>query len=145
MANAKLSGLFSANGWEIQPAIEVSYFKETQFSYTDSLNSVVPEQSLSMGELRFGPKFSRQWTLDDGTTVRPSFGVSGVWNFAVTRDGLFPNAGPSSNDLRAKFEAGLTLGKKDEWAFEVSGFYDGVGDNDFESYGGQLRLVVPLP
>ena len=145
MANAKLSGVFEANGWTIQPAIEVSYFKETQFSYIDSQNSTIPEQSISMGELRFGPSISKQWELEDGTIIRPSVGVTGVWNFAVDREGLFPASGQTSNDIRARFEVGLTIAREDEWSLDVSGFYDGVGTDGFESYGGKLRLSVPLP
>ena len=145
MANAKLSGVFEANGWTIQPAIEVSYFKETQFSYIDSQNSTIPEQSISMGELRFGPSISKQWELEDGTIIRPSVGVTGVWNFAVDREGLFPASGQTSNDMRARFEVGLAIAREDEWSLDVSGFYDGVGTDGFESYGGKLRLNVPLP
>ena len=88
---------------------------------------------------------SKQWTLDDGTIVRPSVGVAGVWNFAVNKEGLFPSSGQSSNDLRARFEVGLTIGREDDWSLNVSGFYDGVGTAGFESYGGKLRLSVPLP
>ena len=145
MANAKLSGIFESNGWIIQPAVEVSYFKETQFSYIDSRSSTIPEQSISMGEMRFGPSISRQWTLEDGTFVHPTVGVAGVWNFAVNKEGLFPSSGLSSNDLRARFEVGLTIGREDDWSLNVSGFYDGVGTEGFESYGGKLRLSVPLP
>lgn len=145
MANAKLSGVFESNGWTIQPAIEISYFKETQFSYVDSQNSTIPEQSISMGEMRFGPSVSKQWTLDDGTVVQPSLGVAGVWNFAIDKEGLFPSSGQTSNDLRARFEVGLTIGRENEWALNVSGYYDGVGTDSFESYGGKLRLTIPLP
>jgi hypothetical protein len=145
MINAQLSGVFAANGWTIMPAIEVNYFKETQFSYIDNLNSSIPEQSLSMGEMRFGPSISRQWILDDGTEVQPTIGVSGVWNFAVDKDGLFPTSGLSSNDLRARIEAGLTVSRRNEWALDVAGFYDGIGANNLESFGGKLRLIIPLP
>ena len=145
MANAKLSGVFSSNGWTIQPAVEVSYFQETQFTYTDSLGGSVPEQSLSMGELRFGPTISHTWELDNGLVIRPSFGASGVWNFAVNKEGMFPTSGLSSNKLRARFNAGLSITKRDDWSLNLSGFYDGVGTNGFDAYGGSLRLTVPLP
>ncbi|MEP0945101.1 MAG: autotransporter domain-containing protein [Rhizobiaceae bacterium] len=145
MANAKLSGVIAANGWTIQPAIEVNYFQETLSSYTDRNNTVVSKRSISLGEIRFGPSVSRQWTTNDGIVVRPSAGVTGVLNFAVENEGHSPASGLGSNDLRARFEAGLTIGRPDEWALNVSGFYDGVGTDNFESYGGSIRLVIPLP
>ena len=135
----------SEQGWSVQPAIEVSYFKETQFSYIDSQNNTIAEQSISLGELRFGPTVSKQWELEDGTFVRPSIGIAGVWNFAVNKEGLFPSSGLTSNNVRARVEAGLNISRQDDWALNVSGYYDGVGTEDFESYGGKLRLTIPLP
>ena len=103
----------------IRPAVEIRYFEETQFSYTDSLGSFIPEQTISVGELRFGPTFARDIELDNGTFVRPSLGASGIWNFAATSEALPPAFGLGSNDLHARFEAGLSVGRQNEWALDV--------------------------
>ena len=58
LVSAKLSGLFREDDISIRPAISVSYFEETQESYVDSLSNMIPEQTFTQGEVRFGPTFS---------------------------------------------------------------------------------------
>ena len=145
LISGKLSGAIESNGWKLQPAIEVNYFKENLSSYTDSQNNLVSSRSISLGEVRFGPTVSHEWTNSKGVTISPSLGVAGVWNFAVENEELSPSTGLGSSSVRARFDVGLTIALADDWAFNISGFYDGVGVNDFEAYGGKLRLSVPLP
>ena len=69
--------------YTISPEVSVSHFEETQESYTDSLANLIPEQAISLGEIRFGPDISRRIELEDGTLFEPSIGISGVYNFGI--------------------------------------------------------------
>ena len=53
LASGKISGSFMMDQVNVKPTLEVSYFHETQLAYIDSLTNVIPEQSISLGELRF--------------------------------------------------------------------------------------------
>ena len=55
----------------------------TQMAYFDDFNQEIGEQTFSIGEVRFGPNFSYDAIRDDGSIVRPSAGVTGVWNSDV--------------------------------------------------------------
>ncbi len=144
MINAKLSGLFQSGGLSIRPAVSVSYFEETQESYTDSLTNTIAKQTFSQGEVRFGPTFSQDILQDDGTVIRPKFGISGVWNFDVDNDGNSQGAVVGTGDIRARLDAGFTAISTDLWSLDITGFYDGLGVDDYHAYGGSARLTVPL-
>jgi len=144
MVNAKLSGLFQSEGWTIRPAVRVSYFEETQESFVDSLTNTIPEQTFSQGEVRFGPTFSYDIEKDDGTIIRPKFGVSGVWNFDVENNLNSQGTVLGSGDVRARVDAGLTAVTVDGWSLDISGYYDGLGIDDYDAWGGKARVSVPL-
>ena len=69
--------------------------------------------------------------------------MSGIWDFDEDPKSLAGIvSGPE--DLRARVTGGLTFRSGEGLGFKASGFYDGIGDKQFESYGGKLKLVVPL-
>ncbi|GAB5512114.1 MAG: hypothetical protein Rhims3KO_35150 [Hyphomicrobiales bacterium] len=82
LATGKVSGTYQLGSMEITPSASMARYQETQQAYTDANGLFIPEQTVSLGEMRFGPSISREWVLADGTTVMPSFGVSGVYTCA---------------------------------------------------------------
>lgn len=144
LASAKLSGSHVVGDVTIRPEARISWFEETQESYTDSIANQIPEQTISLGEVRFGPKLSRSITLDDGTLVQPSIGISGVWNFGIKEGKTSQGFAIGSNDLRARLDGGLSINTTHGWELALTGFYDGIGINDYDSYGGGVRLTMPL-
>ena len=144
LVSAKLSGLFREDDISIRPAISVSYFEATQESYVDSLSNTIPEQTFTQGEVRFGPTFSYDYLTNDGMTLRPRFGVNGVWNFAVQNGSNIQGAILGDGDIRARLDAGITIENGNSWYLDLSGFYDGIGINDYQVYGGKARRTIPL-
>lgn len=144
LASGKISGSFNVEDVTVTPSLEVSYFHETQEAYVDSLTNVIPEQSISLGELRFGPEFSRNITLDNGNTIKPSLGIAGVWNFGVTGDADPSGFALGNSDLRARIDGGITTTNTMGWRFTASAYYDGLGIDDYEALGGKVRLTIPL-
>ncbi|MEM7215941.1 MAG: DUF1573 domain-containing protein, partial [Pseudomonadota bacterium] len=144
LASGRVSGSFVYSDYTISPEARVSYFEETQESYTDSLNNVIPEQTISLGEVRFGPEVSRTFTLEDGMQLETAIGASGVFNFAVDDNNASQGFGLGNEDFRARLDGGFALIGPDGMQFTITGFYDGLGISDFESYGGSVRVVVPF-
>lgn len=144
MVSAKVSGLFRENGWDIRPAVSASYFEETQESYTESTATIIGSQTVTLGEVRFGPTLSHDFLQDDGTVFRPRIGVNGVWNFDVNNEASSQGAVLGTGDIRARLDAGVTIIGTNLWSLDLSGFYDGIGINNYEAYGGKARVTVPL-
>lgn len=143
LVNAKISGSYALDHLIVKPAISVSYYEETQKAYTDTNANVIPEQTISIGELKFGPTLTNNIKLDNGMLFQPSFGVNGVYNFAIKDNVASQVAALGNNDLRARIDAGFNLVDQDKGRLiSTSVFYDGIGINDYQSYGGKVRLTL---
>ena len=144
LVNAKLAGLLEYGNLNVRPALSASYFSETQESYTDNASTFVPSQRISSGEVRFWPTISFDHYNDDGSIIRPKFGVSGVWNFDV-KNGVIASTAPiGTGDVRARFDLGVVILTTEHWNLDIGGYYDGVGISNYDAYGGKARVVVPL-
>ncbi|MEH6726685.1 MAG: autotransporter domain-containing protein, partial [Hyphomicrobiales bacterium] len=109
LASFKLKGDYMLDMVTFRPSVSVSYFEEEQESYTDGLSNIIPSQTVSLGEVKFGPEFIRDIALSDGSLFRPSIGISGVWNFGI-EEGASPQGYALGNDdLRARLDVGFSL------------------------------------
>ena len=122
----------------------MSYYEERQEAFTDSLGNAIGEQTFTQGEVRFGPTFSTDVKLDDGTMFRPHFGTSGVWNFAVQNGANSQGVVLGTGEIRARLDAGFTAIGAHGWSLHLNGFYDGIGKNNYFAYGGRARLSWAL-
>ncbi|MEP0940752.1 MAG: hypothetical protein ABJH63_13190 [Rhizobiaceae bacterium] len=99
---------------------------------------------MTLGEVRFGPTLSHDFLQDDGTVFRPRIGVNGVWNFSINNGASSQGAVLGNGDIRARVDVGLALVDAQSWAFNLSGFYVGIGVNDYRVDGGKARITIPL-
>lgn len=144
MVSAKINGAYKMGGWLFSPEASLSWFEETQLAYTDSLTNLIPEQTVSVGEFRFGPNVAYDFDLAGGLSLRPSIGISGVTNFGIENNAAAQSSALGNNDIRARIDSGLLISNPGAWSFSLNGFYDGIGLDDYEAYGGTIKLSVPL-
>ena len=146
LLRGQLTGDFQAGNWHLAPHIGVLYFEEEQNSYIDSLNIFIPSQTISLGRLTFGPKISTRIETPDGRIISPHLSLKGIWDFdkAEVVDLDTGLAAGSSEDLRARLEGGLYVIMSNGWSINGEGFYDGIGVDDLEAFGGSVKLTVPL-
>lgn len=144
LAYFKLKGNYKPETVTFRPSVSVSYFEEEQKSYTDSLTNKIPSQTVSLGEVRFGPEFIKDIALVDGSLLQPSIGVSGVWNFGVDEGASSQGYTLGNNDLRGRVDAGFSLTNLNGTNISANAFYDGLGIDDYESMGGKVKLSIPI-
>ncbi len=144
LAKAQLTGDFRAGNWTFAPHAGVIYFEDAQEGYTDSLGVAIPGQTATLGRVTFGPKVGYRVSGEGRSSIEPFLGVEGIWDFDVAKT-VDPTTGivASSDDLRARVEAGVTAVFK-HWSISGEGFYDGIGANNLEAYGGKARATIPF-
>ena len=131
--------------WRFRPNLSVSYIEETQEAYIDSLSVPIPGQKVSLGQVRFGPNMSTRFVDDNGTIVEPHFTFDGIFNFGDTSGVIVTNPSTIHSDgWRARVEAGVRFTGTDGAHLDISGNYDGIGQSDFEAYGGTVKIVIPV-
>ncbi|MEP2944683.1 MAG: choice-of-anchor D domain-containing protein [Lentilitoribacter sp.] len=145
LASLKVQGSYDLNDEvTIKPEVSLSYFKEKQDAYTDSNSNLIPEQTISLGEFKFGPTVTRQFDVGNGYTMRTSAGLSGIANFSVKSAYASSSNTFANEKLRARLDAEVEVENEYGIRFTAAGYYDGIGASDFQSYGGTFGLIIPL-
>jgi outer membrane autotransporter protein len=144
LTQANLTGVWNYGPWRISPTVGVTYYNDEQEAYVDSNGVAIAGQEVSLGRVNFGPEIGYRFTAADGSTIEPLVAIEGLWDF--DKDGAVQVNGTtvSTNDVRAKIKAGINVIGASGYAIKMTGVYDGIGDDEFESYGGQLWIDMPL-
>jgi outer membrane autotransporter protein len=145
LARARMTGDFKHGLWHFAPHVGVIYFEDRQDTFTDSLGNVIAGQTVSLGRLTFGPKISYSMRSADGTVVTPHLAISGIWDFnkAEIVD-VSTGLAAGSDDLRGQVEGGVSVRMANGWSVSGAGFYDGIGANELDIFGGSVKVSVPL-
>lgn len=125
--------------WTITPKVEVNWFEETQQGYVDTLGNTIPEQTVSLGELNFGPAIGQSFALADGRSFSPRIGVTGIWTFEK-QVGAGTPLSPREGDLRARLDASAAITDASGWQLFLGGYYDGLFLDEYQSVGGTATL-----
>lgn len=144
LVSSRISGAYDVAGVTVKPALSASYFEETRESYTDNLSNQIPEQTVSVGEVRFGPSLSKSIEFETGGFLIPTIGISGVYNFGIREDAAQQGFALGNDDVRARVDAGFRSVGSSGVSLTVDGFYDGLGANDYEAYGGSAKVSFAL-
>ncbi len=147
LVKGQLTGDFQFGALHFAPHAGIVYFEEQQKGYTDSLGNAIGQQNVALGRATFGPKVSTSYRASDGTIISPYLGIKGIWDFKSTDSvdlttGLAELSG--SPGLRARAEAGVSLRHPGGMTITGEGFYDGVGANNFDAYGGSVSVKIPF-
>jgi uncharacterized repeat protein (TIGR01451 family) len=144
LAKANLTGDWHFDRFRVSPSVGVIYVEETQHSYVDSLGFTIPEQSVHVGRLTFGPEFGYEILAHDGSIIEPHVSFTGIWDFDGGPNTIIDGLVTSQDDLRLKIEGGLLVHSAYGTAFRGTVSYDGIGTDNFSAWGGQLWVSLPL-
>ncbi|WP_371225896.1 autotransporter domain-containing protein [Roseovarius sp. 2305UL8-3] len=147
LIKAALSGEFQKGAWTIRPNASLSYFEETQNAYTDSLNVPIPSQTVKLGQIQVGPTFTGNFSTPKGTIYKPYIGLDALYNYGDT-SGVRLSATDETaavEGLRGRIRSGVHVNSDSGTRFSLGWSYDGIGQSDYETWGVELKLSIPLP
>lgn len=144
LASAELSGNWHYRGMRITPSIQIAYGNEDQEAYKNNLGQKISGNDITIGRLKFGPEFAYSHEMEDGTVIEPHLAIEGIWNFDTDDVILSNGENIGDDDFRGRVTGGVIVKMKNGTSLRLTGNYDGIGDDDLESYGGQLWFSVPL-
>ena len=145
MATASLSGDFQRGKWNIRPNASLAYFTETQDSYVDSVGSVIPSQTIELGQLKIGPTFTGRFEGDNGEIFSPYLSVDAIYNIGQTSGVTLTNGPTASTDgWRGRLKAGVNVKTEDGLELGFGTTYDGLFRSDFDAWGLSFDFSIPL-
>ena len=140
LATVGLTGALEYGLTRFIPSLRVSYTRDTQRSYIDSLNNTLPEQMIEMGQIKFGMGFETPVFIAEGNGSSLLTGnISGIGTYTKGTN----NAAivvPSYHGYRARIDLGLTHEMDGGARISITSFYDGIGVTDYESYGANISF-----
>ena len=150
LARARLTGEYSVGNYRsgeflIRPSVSAAYMEDHQNSYTSNLGGVfIPEQTVSLGQAIFGPQLSYSYKGYNDLTIAPHISLDAIWNFATDNGALAGSSVQQQDGVRGKLELGFSV--FDDYGFGIllGGNYDGIGDDDFDAYGADINIRIPL-
>jgi outer membrane autotransporter protein len=145
LARGQLTGHFNLGGWTLTPALSMIYIREDQKAYVDDNDILIAPQTVELGQMTFGPSLSREFYMENGIGLSPQVSLKGIWNFKDTGlqnidDGTA--LGTNDDKLSARIDAGLAVNFNPNSRLDFSGFYQGIGQPDYQTYGGAIKLRI---
>jgi hypothetical protein len=131
LATVRLSGEAVLGPVLLRPELALLYFEETQQQYVDTNGATIPEQTVRLGRVTFGPELAIPLTGAGGGLIEPSVGVYGLWDF-------------TSGGLSARIEGGLRIANADGASLAIRGSYAGLFQPEFSAWRFSAILAVPL-
>jgi len=142
LISAALIGEFVSGNLTVRPAAQLTWYKETTEAYVDSLSVFIPSVEIRTGEATFGPDFEWAIKRESGGMLLPYVGFDLIWTFEQDNTATaFTNApGLEETGLRGRVDAGFTYESPDGVTLGAGLFYDGIGEGEYESWGGTAML-----
>ena len=122
----------------LYPNLRLTHVDDNQETYTDALSNVIASQSITMSEISAGLDFSMPVSAQNGDMFMTG-GVNGIWSES---NGNGATAVTDYEGGRTRLELGISRHAKSGLSTRVSGFYDGLGAEDYEAYGLDLLLEL---
>ena len=144
LVRADLTGNWEWDHFRFTPSAGITYFEDDQKAYVDSNGIAIAGHTATLGRVTFGPEFGYRFKLEDGTTAEPFVSIQGLWDFEKQGAPIVAGSIGSGSDLRAKVQGGVSFVAPSGYTLRASGGVDGLGDDKFEAYSGQLWINMPL-
>jgi len=144
LASARLTGDWVKGAWRFRPMVDATYFKEQQKAYVNQIGITIPETSVKLGRVTFGPEFAYRMQLSKTSFFEPYLGIKGVYDFAKDKTTTASGSTSSPDDFTARLEIGASYTAPSGVSLRASGTYDGLLGADHRAITGQAFVIVPL-
>ncbi|MEO9971283.1 MAG: glycine-rich domain-containing protein [Hyphomonadaceae bacterium] len=146
LVTSALIGDFNWTSYLIHPELRLSYFNENGEAFSNVFGANIPSIKVETGQVEFGPTIRKDFKGRYNITLSPYATIEGIWTFAATNTATqFASADITQlagTGLRARFDTGIGLSFKRGNRIELGINYDGLGGENFESYGVNIRFAT---
>ncbi|MCW5696872.1 MAG: autotransporter domain-containing protein [Bauldia sp.] len=136
LATIRFAGHADRGNWQFRPAAEALYYSETQNAYVDSNGILIPAQTVSFGQVAFGPEIGYRHLTDEGRVIEPTLRLEGIWTFA--------HSDPVRNGITGRVEAGISLVARHGLRLDLVGGYEGLFSPGFSAWSVRAQLAAPI-
>ena len=139
LASIKVAGQLEFGDLTLTPSLSATRLEDKQKAFTDNADRDVAEQSVIVEDVALGLDFSQVFVMDAGTLVL-SGGLSAI-SSTTEGKGFASTIIPGFEGERARIHFGTSYTMDDGTTVSAAANYDGVGADDYQSYGLQIDLI----
>ncbi|MBB5724078.1 hypothetical protein FHS72_003729 [Loktanella ponticola] len=139
LASIKVAGQMEYGNLTLTPSLSATRLEDTQKAFTDNAGRDVAGQSVVVEDIALGLDFSQVFVTDVGTLVL-SGGVSAIYS-KTEGNGFAGTIVPGFEGERARIHFGTSYTMDTGMTVSAAANYDGLGSDDYQSYGLQLGLI----
>ncbi len=129
LATLGITGEITRGKLTLLPYLDAKYTSDSQAAYVDGFGNLIAAQTIGLAQVSAG--LDVEVALNAVTTLKA--GASGTWSYSSGSA-----LAPGYQGGRARLSFGLAHRFARCGGLELSGFYDGIGAADFESYGAEF-------
>ncbi|WP_139103077.1 Ig-like domain-containing protein [Pararhodobacter sp. CCB-MM2] len=137
LAMVRVTGEITWQDVTLMPTVAASHTTDRQHAYTDSLGNVIGAQDIALSRVELGldarwPILLGQsaWTMESGITALHT---------RSSGSGLALANSAAVDGTRARIDLGLRHVTRSGGEFSMSGYYDGIGQSNYEGYGMEIE------
>jgi hypothetical protein len=140
LASLKVAGQLEYVDLTLTPSLSATHLTDIQGAFTDNADQLIPEQSITMQDVALGLDVAKSFALESGALTLTG-GIAGRWS-KTEGTGFADTLIPNFEGKRASVHLGSTFVMDNGMILSAKANYDGVGTDDFESFGLELGVEM---
>jgi hypothetical protein len=139
-ASIKVAGQLDYGELVLTPSLTATHLRDEQDAFTNTQGNTVAAQGIEVNSVAAGLNFAQAVSLSNGELMLTG-GISGIWSSNEGTE-FASSAAPTTDGQRARITLGASHTLPNGVVLSAGTFYDGIGLNDYESYGLDLGIQM---
>jgi hypothetical protein len=139
-ASIKVAGQLDYGELVLTPSLTATHLRDEQDAFTNTQGNTVAAQGIEVNSVAAGLNFAQAVSLSNGELMLTG-GISGIWSSNEGTE-FASSAAPTTGGQRARITLGASHTLPNGVVLSAGTFYDGIGLNDYESYGLDLGVQM---
>jgi hypothetical protein len=140
LASIKVAGQLNYGELVLTPSLTATHLRDEQDAFTNTQGNTVAAQGIEVNSVAAGLNFAQPVSLSNGELMLTG-GISGIWSSSEGTE-FASSVAPSTDGIRARITLGASHTLPNGVVLSAGTFYDGIGLNDYESYGLDLGVQM---
>jgi hypothetical protein len=140
LASIKVAGQFNYGELVLTPSLTATHLRDAQDAFENTQGNTVAAQGIVVNSVAAGLNFAQPVSLSNGELMLTG-GISGIWSSSEGTE-FASSAAPTTDGQRARITLGVSHTLPNGVVLSAGSFYDGIGLNDYESYGFDLGVEM---
>jgi hypothetical protein len=140
LASIKVAGQLNYGELALTPSLTATHLRDAQDAFENSQGNTIAAQGIEVNNVAAGLNFAQPVSLSSGELMLTG-GISGIWSSSEGTD-FASSAAPTTDGQRARITLGASYTRPNGVVLSAGFFYDGIGLNDYESYGLDLGVEM---